>query len=81
MQTDSAFSVAVRQRIHQLLALLFDSHVATARRKGLLQYTHVSKTGGTSLCHAAATNSCPTQFPNRHGCSISGKDGGWTLWA
>lgn len=75
----------VQHRIHQaapfnkpeqaalarLSLRLFQVHRAAAARKGVIEFFHISKAGGTSFCHLARANGCSTQsFGARRNCLI-----------
>lgn len=39
---------------------LYDLHVSGMAGRGILEYLHVSKSGGSSMCFAGAGNGCRT---------------------
>ncbi|KAG2496980.1 hypothetical protein HYH03_004986 [Edaphochlamys debaryana] len=65
----------------QLLQRLYTAHVLSAQRKGVVEFTHVSKSGGTTFCKLAQRNGkcgvrrCDTDsFKLQHNCLIPGFD-------
>ena len=47
-------------------------HQAAARKKGIVELTHVSKCGGTSMCQLAMRNGCTNPDPSEQGnCNIA----------
>ncbi|EFJ47532.1 hypothetical protein VOLCADRAFT_105092 [Volvox carteri f. nagariensis] len=57
-------------KVHSVLLRLYDHFKQSARRKGVVEFTHVSKSGGTSFCQLAKTNGCNTEDFGYHNCLI-----------
>ncbi|GIM01724.1 hypothetical protein Vretimale_6457 [Volvox reticuliferus] len=51
-----------------LLLQLFTQHQFSARRKGMMEFTHISKSGGTSFCRLAVDNGC--QADTKRNCLV-----------
>lgn len=61
----------LRQLFISLSASLYKIHRSGIETKGVLEFFHVSKSGGTSLCSLGGTNKCSTQyFDIKHNCLI-----------
>ncbi|KAG2489058.1 hypothetical protein HYH03_012494 [Edaphochlamys debaryana] len=55
--------------------VLYEAHRVAALRKGIMEYFHISKAGGTSWCHAAKNNGCRAQvYDSAYICQISQLD-------
>ena len=54
----AGWSQAHQRAFNRVALLWFHLHQATAVRKGVVELTHVSKCGGTSMCQLAALNGC-----------------------
>ncbi|PNH05574.1 hypothetical protein TSOC_008135 [Tetrabaena socialis] len=56
------------KRCTSLLLQLFDQHRDAATRKRAIEFAHISKAGGTSICSLAERNGCTTESfaPNRN---------------
>eukprot|EP00198_Chlamydomonas_reinhardtii_P011086 XP_001700423.1 predicted protein [Chlamydomonas reinhardtii] len=49
----------------------YEAHRVVAIRKGIMEYFHISKAGGTSWCHAAKNNGCRAQvYDSAYICQI-----------
>ncbi|KXZ47182.1 hypothetical protein GPECTOR_37g188 [Gonium pectorale] len=58
--------------LQQLFRELYEAHRLAALRKGIMEYFHISKAGGTSWCHAAKNNGCRAQvYDSAFICQIS----------
>ncbi|KAG2485371.1 hypothetical protein HYH03_015862 [Edaphochlamys debaryana] len=57
-------SAAAEVAAAQMLLRLFGMHVAAAKRKRVVEFTHVSKSGGTSFCQLGEVNGCMTESFN-----------------
>ncbi|KXZ50890.1 hypothetical protein GPECTOR_14g139 [Gonium pectorale] len=56
----------------QLLIQLFQLHVANARRKRVVEFAHVSKSGGTTFCQLGNRNGCRSEsFSPNNNCLIT----------
>ncbi len=65
------YSPALQQMVDQVLRQLFQVHKQSAAYKGLVQFFHISKSGGTNMCMCAASNGCTTEgFDVRLTCMI-----------
>ncbi|KAG2496077.1 hypothetical protein HYH03_005995 [Edaphochlamys debaryana] len=65
------FSAADETAVRGLFVQLYSLHRRGAVHRGIMDYQHVSKSGGTSWCHAAQINGCTTQkFDKFHVCAI-----------
>ncbi|GIL89531.1 hypothetical protein Vretimale_1906 [Volvox reticuliferus] len=65
------FPSDVEASVDSLLLQLFQLHKASAAARGAVQFFHVSKSGGTNLCHTAGANGCTSQgFDTRTNCLI-----------
>ncbi|GLI70545.1 hypothetical protein VaNZ11_015461, partial [Volvox africanus] len=65
------FPPDVEASVDSLLLQLFQVHKASAAARGAVQFFHVSKSGGTNLCHTAGANGCASQgFDTRTNCLI-----------
>ncbi|GFR48574.1 hypothetical protein Agub_g10477, partial [Astrephomene gubernaculifera] len=63
------------QSAERLLLQLFHLHKAAALRKKAVEFTHVSKSGGTSFCQLGRSNGCATEsFHPFHNCLVEGFD-------
>ncbi|KAG1671065.1 hypothetical protein FOA52_000736 [Chlamydomonas sp. UWO 241] len=57
--------------VDSILLRLFGTHKASTEAKGLVQFFHISKSGGTNMCMAAESNGCTTEgFDERVNCLI-----------
>ncbi|KAG2442395.1 hypothetical protein HXX76_002481 [Chlamydomonas incerta] len=66
-----AFSPAASAAVGRLAVQLFRLHRTGAGRKGVIDFFHVSKAGGTSFCQMAKLNGCRTEsFGARRNCLI-----------
>ncbi|GLC49889.1 hypothetical protein PLESTB_000319800 [Pleodorina starrii] len=64
----------------RLAGELFAAHRRAAGRKGILDFFHVSKAGGTSFCQLAKLNGCRTEsFTAAGNCLMRGFDD-WPRW-
>ncbi|GLI64994.1 hypothetical protein VaNZ11_008419 [Volvox africanus] len=55
-----------------LLLKLFARHESSARNKGVVEFAHVSKSGGTTICQLARANGCKTEsFSPNNNCLIA----------
>ncbi|KAG2428725.1 hypothetical protein HXX76_011429 [Chlamydomonas incerta] len=67
----AALTTEEEAAVRQLFVQLYDIHRRGAVHKGMMDYMHVSKSGGTSWCHAAQLNGCTTQrFDKYHVCGV-----------
>lgn len=68
---EAGFPPALQAAVHKILLQLFQLHKRAAAAKGIVQFLHISKSGGTNLCMAAEQNSCTTQgFSEKHNCLV-----------
>ncbi|KAG2449641.1 hypothetical protein HYH02_005173 [Chlamydomonas schloesseri] len=66
-----ALTAAEEAAVRKLFVQLYEVHRRGAVHKGMMDYMHVSKSGGTSWCHAAQLNGCTTQrFDKYHVCGV-----------
>ncbi|KAG2488252.1 hypothetical protein HYH03_013242 [Edaphochlamys debaryana] len=64
-------SGAPLQAIARLLLALFERHRAAAGQKRVVEFAHVSKSGGTTLCQLAQKNGCQTEsFEPHRNCEV-----------
>ncbi|PNW70247.1 hypothetical protein CHLRE_17g711900v5 [Chlamydomonas reinhardtii] len=57
--------------LQQLFREFYEAHRVVAIRKGIMEYFHISKAGGTSWCHAAKNNGCRAQvYDSAYICQI-----------
>jgi hypothetical protein len=50
---------------------LFQLHKRSTATKGVVQFFHISKSGGTNLCQSAEANGCSTEgFDERLNCLV-----------
>ncbi|GLI62251.1 hypothetical protein VaNZ11_004856 [Volvox africanus] len=52
-------------KVQELLLQLYKVHRIGAVHKGVMEYLHISKSGGTSWCHIAELNGCVTERYDR----------------
>ncbi|KAG2487913.1 hypothetical protein HYH03_013493 [Edaphochlamys debaryana] len=65
------FPPEARPVIARLSVQLYELHKAAAARKGIIDFFHISKAGGTTFCQLAKLNGCRTQsFAARRNCLI-----------
>ncbi len=65
------YSAAAQAGIATLCQRFFELHKQAAVRKGIVDFFHVSKAGGTSFCQLGKLNGCRTQsFAARRNCLI-----------
>ncbi|GFR40507.1 hypothetical protein Agub_g1076, partial [Astrephomene gubernaculifera] len=65
------YSAAAQAAIVRLCSQLFSVHKRAAGRKGVIDFFHVSKAGGTTFCQLAKLNGCRTQsFAARRNCLV-----------
>ncbi|GIL90323.1 hypothetical protein Vretimale_18189 [Volvox reticuliferus] len=58
-------------KIQDVLLQLYNVHRIGAVNKGIMEYLHVSKSGGTSWCHIAELNGCTTErYDKSYVCQI-----------
>ncbi|GFR52721.1 hypothetical protein Agub_g15274, partial [Astrephomene gubernaculifera] len=58
--------------LRRLFHEFYEAHRVVALRKGIMEYFHISKSGGTSWCHAAKNNGCRAQiYDSAYICQIS----------
>ncbi len=58
--------------IQAICARLFKLHRSAAQSKRILEYFHVSKSGGTSICQLGQVNGCATEsFALKQNCMIT----------
>ncbi|EFJ41887.1 hypothetical protein VOLCADRAFT_98124 [Volvox carteri f. nagariensis] len=63
------------EAVSGLFVQLYMLHRRGAMNRGIMDYQHVSKSGGTSWCHAAQLNGCTTQrFDRFFVCGVSSFD-------
>lgn len=61
--------------LQDLFYELYEAHRVAAMRKGIMEYFHISKAGGTSWCHAAKLNGCRAQvYDSAYICQINELD-------
>ncbi|PNW77749.1 hypothetical protein CHLRE_10g450050v5 [Chlamydomonas reinhardtii] len=66
-----ALTATEEEEVRKLFVQLYEIHRRGAVHKGMMDYMHVSKSGGTSWCHAAQLNGCTTQrFDKYHVCGV-----------
>ncbi|PNH04083.1 hypothetical protein TSOC_009792 [Tetrabaena socialis] len=64
-------SAAAQAAVTRLFARLYLLHKQAAGRKGVIDFFHASKAGGTTFCQLAKLNGCRTQsFAARRNCLI-----------
>jgi hypothetical protein len=69
--TYGAFSAGAQAAVVRLCVRFFLLHRQAAGRKGVIDFFHVSKAGGTTFCQLAKLNGCRTQsFAARRNCLI-----------
>ncbi|GLI69518.1 hypothetical protein VaNZ11_014154 [Volvox africanus] len=57
--------------LQQMFLEMYEAHHVVAIRKGIMEYFHISKAGGTSWCHAAKNNGCRAQiYDSAYICQI-----------
>ncbi|EFJ49867.1 hypothetical protein VOLCADRAFT_104117 [Volvox carteri f. nagariensis] len=62
----------IEEGLQQMFLELYEAHRVVAIRKGIMEYFHISKAGGTSWCHAAKNNGCRAQiYDSAYICQIS----------
>lgn len=67
----SAFPAAVQKSVDKVMLQLFALHKRSAAAKGIVQFLHISKSGGTNLCGTAASNGCTSEgFDEKHNCLV-----------
>lgn len=65
------WSNTVRQLVLRICRQLFDLHKQAFAAKGAIEFMHISKSGGTSMCQVAAVNGCATRnFSTTINCMI-----------
>ncbi|GIL90517.1 hypothetical protein Vretifemale_18158 [Volvox reticuliferus] len=52
----------LEDELQQMFLELYEAHRVVATRKGIMEYFHISKAGGSSWCHAAKNNGCRAQI-------------------
>ncbi|GIL43637.1 hypothetical protein Vafri_1312 [Volvox africanus] len=52
----------LEDELQQMFLELYQAHREVAIRKGIMEYFHISKAGGSSWCHAAKNNGCRAQI-------------------
>ncbi|KAG2450796.1 hypothetical protein HYH02_004633 [Chlamydomonas schloesseri] len=58
--------------VQRLLQQLWTRHRAAAREKGIVEFAHVSKSGGTTFCQLAERNGCATEsFAANKNCEVA----------
>ncbi|EFJ51529.1 hypothetical protein VOLCADRAFT_103443 [Volvox carteri f. nagariensis] len=58
-------------KVQDFLLKLYNAHRIGAVHKGVMEYLHVSKSGGTSWCHIAELNGCTTErYDKSYVCQI-----------
>ncbi|KAG2496979.1 hypothetical protein HYH03_004985 [Edaphochlamys debaryana] len=68
-------SPAAESQAAQLLQRLYFAHILSAQRKGVVEFTHVSRSGGTTFCQLAQRNGCSTEdFRHKENCLIEAFD-------
>lgn len=73
---------AVQTSVAAMCRKLLRLHQTSAEAKGALEFFHVSKAGGTSLCSLGGINGCRTQyFDPKHNCLVRyfGDAPRWTM--
>ncbi|KAG2438186.1 hypothetical protein HXX76_005792 [Chlamydomonas incerta] len=67
-----AFRPPQERTVQRLLQQLWTRHRAAARAKGIVEFAHVSKSGGTTFCQLAERNGCATEsFAANKNCEVS----------
>ncbi|GIL78222.1 hypothetical protein Vretifemale_7626, partial [Volvox reticuliferus] len=70
--TGKRFTDAEEEAVSGLFVQLYMLHRRGVFNRGIMDYQHVSKSGGTSWCHAAQLNGCTTmRFDKFHVCGVS----------
>jgi hypothetical protein len=70
--TEGPLSAPLSAQATALLAQLYQLHQASARRKRVVEFAHVSKSGGTSFCQLAELNGCDTEsFAANKNCEVA----------
>ena len=76
----ASWSGAMQQQYDQISLLWFHVHQATAIRLGRIEFTHVSKCGGTSMCQLAMRNKCSNSYSSEMQNCIVGNLQDAPLW-
>eukprot|EP00198_Chlamydomonas_reinhardtii_P002402 XP_001691738.1 predicted protein [Chlamydomonas reinhardtii] len=67
-----AFRPPQERTVQRLLQQLWTRHRAAAREKGIVEFAHVSKSGGTTFCQLAERNGCATEsFAANKNCEVA----------
>ncbi|GIL57958.1 hypothetical protein Vafri_13164, partial [Volvox africanus] len=70
--TGKRFTDAEEEAVSGLFVQLYMLHRRGVFNRGVMDYQHVSKSGGTSWCHAAQLNGCTTmRFDKFYVCGVS----------
>ncbi|GLC64395.1 hypothetical protein PLESTF_000156700 [Pleodorina starrii] len=60
------------ESVQRLLLQLYAQHKESARQKGVVEFAHVSKSGGTTICQLARGNGCKSEsFAPHTNCLIA----------
>lgn len=71
LSQEGGFTAAEAELVVQLSQRLFELHRQAAQTKRIIEFFHVSKSGGTTFCQLGQRNGCKTQsFDHRQNCLI-----------
>ncbi|GFR50743.1 hypothetical protein Agub_g13009, partial [Astrephomene gubernaculifera] len=62
---------ASSEKLKEVMVKLYEKHRLGAAQKAIMEYLHISKSGGTSWCHVAELNGCVTErYDKSYVCQI-----------